>query len=104
MALRTKGRADEKEPIFRGADGRDPAGSREGDCGRGGQEESGQRANNLRVATHFAGLEPNDVKKLKALEAENAKLKKLLAERDLEIEAMREVNPYPSPCWRRRQV
>jgi transposase-like protein len=41
---------------------------------------------------HFAGLEPNDVKKLKALEAENAKLKKLLAERDLEIDAMREIN------------
>ena len=41
---------------------------------------------------HFAGLEPNDVRKLKALESENAKLKKLLAERDLEIDAMREVN------------
>lgn len=40
---------------------------------------------------HFAGLEPSDVKKLKALEGENAKLKKLLAERDLEIDAMREV-------------
>jgi putative transposase len=40
---------------------------------------------------HFAGLEPSDVKKLKALEAENAKLKKLLAERDLEIDSMREV-------------
>jgi putative transposase len=37
-------------------------------------------------------MEPSDVKKLKALEAENAKLKKLLAERDLEIDAMREVN------------
>ncbi len=40
---------------------------------------------------HFAGLEPSDVKKLKALEVENGKLKKLLAERDLEIDAMREV-------------
>lgn len=40
---------------------------------------------------HFAGLEPNDVRKMKALEAENSKLKKLLAERDLEIDAMREV-------------
>jgi len=40
---------------------------------------------------HFAGLEPSDVCKLKGLEAENAKLKKLLAERDLEIDAMREV-------------
>ena len=41
---------------------------------------------------HFAGLEPSDVKRLRALEAENAKLKKLLAERDLEIDAMRQVN------------
>ena len=41
---------------------------------------------------HFAGLEPSDVKKLKALETENAKLKRLLAERDLEIDLMREVN------------
>jgi len=40
---------------------------------------------------HFAGLEPSDVRKLKGLEAENAKLKKLLAERDLEIDAMKEV-------------
>ncbi len=40
---------------------------------------------------HFAGLGPNDVKKMKALEAENAKLKKLLAERDLELDAMKEV-------------
>jgi len=30
-------------------------------------------------------MEPSDVKKLKALEAEKAKLKRLLAERDLEI-------------------
>jgi putative transposase len=40
---------------------------------------------------HFAGLEPNDVRKMKTLEAESAKLEKLLAERDLEIDAMREV-------------
>jgi putative transposase len=41
---------------------------------------------------HFNGMEPADIKKLKVLEVENAKLKKLLAERDLEIDAMREVN------------
>lgn len=40
---------------------------------------------------HFAGLKPSDVRKLKGLKAESAKLKKLLAERDLEIVAMREV-------------
>lgn len=41
---------------------------------------------------HFNGLEPQDIKRLKALEVENAKLKKLLAERDLEIDLMREIN------------
>ena len=39
--------------------------------------------------TPFGQLEPTDVKALKALSAENAKLKKLLAERDLEIEVMK---------------
>lgn len=41
---------------------------------------------------HFAGMSPADVKRLKALESENAKLKRLLAERDLELDVMREVN------------
>ena len=41
---------------------------------------------------HFNGLQPSDLKRLKALEAENAKLKRLLAERDLELDVMREVN------------
>ena len=41
---------------------------------------------------HFAGLAPADMKRLKALELENAKLKRLLAERDLEVDVMREVN------------
>ena len=40
----------------------------------------------------FGGLEPVDVKRLRALEGENAKLKKLVAERDLEIEVMKEVS------------
>ena len=41
---------------------------------------------------HFVGVAPADVKRLKALELENAKLKRLLAERDLEVDLMREVN------------
>jgi putative transposase len=41
---------------------------------------------------HFARLAPADVKRLKALELENAKLMHLLAERDLEVDLMREVN------------
>ena len=39
----------------------------------------------------FGALEAVDVKRLRLLEQENAKLKKLLAERDLEIDVMREV-------------
>ena len=39
----------------------------------------------------FGKLEPADVKRLRQLEQENARLKKLVAERDLEIEVMREV-------------
>jgi len=40
---------------------------------------------------HFAGLDPADVKRLRQLEQENARLKKLVAERDLEIEVMKEI-------------
>ncbi len=39
----------------------------------------------------FGKLEAVDVKRLRQLELENAKLKKLVAERDLEIEVMKEV-------------
>ena len=39
----------------------------------------------------FGKLEPADVRRLRQLEQENLKLKKLVAERDLEIEVMREV-------------
>lgn len=39
----------------------------------------------------FGGFEPNDVRRLRRLETENARLKKLIAERDLEIEVMKEV-------------
>ena len=36
----------------------------------------------------FGGMQVDDVKRLKALEAENAKLKKLLAESMLDVEAL----------------
>ena len=39
----------------------------------------------------FGTIEASDVRRLKALEAENARLKKLVAERDLEIEVMKEI-------------
>ena len=39
----------------------------------------------------FGTIEARDVRRLKALETENARLKKLVAERDLEIEVMKEI-------------
>lgn len=40
----------------------------------------------------FGMLEPADVKRLRALEAENAKLKRMLAEREMSIETLKEIN------------
>ena len=39
----------------------------------------------------LGGFQASEVRRLKQLEAENARLKKLVAERDLEIEVMKEV-------------
>ena len=40
----------------------------------------------------FSGMTADEVKRLRQLEQENSRLKKLLAERDLEIEVMKEIS------------
>ena len=40
----------------------------------------------------FGSMTPDDAKRLRALEGENAKLKKLLADKLLELEVMRDIN------------
>ena len=40
----------------------------------------------------FGNMDVADTKRLKSLESENQKLKKLLAERDLEVEVLKEIN------------
>jgi len=40
----------------------------------------------------FGSMEVADTKRLKALEAENARLKRMVAERDLALEVMKEIN------------
>lgn len=47
---------------------------------------SGQAIYNWR--RHFGTLDPADIKGLRSLEGENAKLKRILAERDLEIDTL----------------
>jgi|SRR5450631_934156 transposase-like protein len=49
----------------------------------------------------FGQLEAVDVKRLRQLEAENARLKKVLAERVMDIEILREVLVHPGPPVRR---
>jgi putative transposase len=40
---------------------------------------------------HFGSLEPADVKRLRHLEQENGRLKRLVADRDLELEVLKEI-------------
>ena len=40
---------------------------------------------------HFGSLEPMDVKRLRQLEQENSRLKKMVADRDLEIDVLKEI-------------
>ncbi len=69
--------AHEEESIFRRTDGHDPAVS---------------DATIYAWRKHFGQMEAADVKRLKALELENSRLKKLLAERDLDLEILKEIN------------
>jgi putative transposase len=41
---------------------------------------------------HFGGLEPNDVKRMRQLEHENGRLKKLVADLTLDIDILKEVS------------
>ncbi len=40
---------------------------------------------------HFGTLEPADIKRLRHLEQENGRLKKIVADRDLEIDVLKEI-------------
>ena len=49
---------------------------------------------------HFGSLEPSDVKRLRQLEQENGRLKKMVADRDLEIDVLKEITR--KKWWRTR--
>lgn len=50
--------------------------------------------------TQFGSFQHDDMRRLKQLEQENARLKELIAERDLEIEVMKEIAQRNSwACW-----
>ncbi len=68
------------------------------------EQESGERTADVcrrhgisqgtfyKYKSKYGGMEPSDAKKLRALESENARLKKLLAEQMLDNAMLREVN------------
>jgi putative transposase len=45
-----------------------------------------------RWRNHYGGMKADAMKRLKELESENARLKKLLAEKELDIDLLKEVN------------
>ena len=45
-----------------------------------------------RWRNQYGGLKADDVKRLKELEAENARLKRIVADKELEIDALRETS------------
>ena len=55
------------------------------------QEAWVQRSELLRLEGKFGGMNVSDAQRLKTLEPENGKLKRLLANSMLEVDAMREV-------------
>ena len=52
---------------------------------------------------HFGSLEPSDVKRLRQLEQENGRLKKMVADRDLEIDVLKEITRKNGGARVRRQ-
>ena len=53
---------------------------------------------------HFGSLEPADVKRLRQLEQENGRLKKMVADRDLEIDVLKEITRSVRPPRVRRAL
>ena len=51
---------------------------------------------------HFGTLEPADVKRLRQLEQENGRLKKMVADQDLEIDVLKEITRKKSTGMPRR--
>jgi len=86
------GVSDEEGKVFGRADGSDPAGSRFRDGGRFGKKHGVSEQTIYLSRKRFGQLEARDVRRLRQLEQENARFKRLVAERVLELEVMKEIN------------
>ena len=86
------GGTNEAVAVHGGADHRDPegAGGRDTSCGAVPQAWH-ERCDVLHVEEQYGGLEVSEAKRLRALEAENAKLKRLLADAMLDNAALKDL-------------
>jgi hypothetical protein len=83
---------DAQEQIQRREDGPDHPRGRQGSRRGRGEEARRQRPDHLPVATTVRTMGVDDAKRLKSLEQENLKLKKLLVDRMLDIEVLKDIN------------
>lgn len=77
--------------VFGKADGFDPTESGPGAVTAAAKRHEVSVQTICMRRTRFGGGQPHHVRRLKELEPENARLRKLVAERDLEIEVVKEV-------------
>jgi putative transposase len=89
----TEGRSRyEAQALHRGADHRHPQGPRSGRQGVGCDRQHGISEQSFyRWKSKFGGMEVSEAKRLKEVEAENARLKKLLAEAELDKAMLKDV-------------
>ena len=57
-----------------------------------------------RWRAQYGGMTADDVKRLKELEAENARLKRIVADQVLEVVALKEISGWRDRCRSRRRV
>jgi transposase-like protein len=92
MALAERRGAHEKEQVHGRADGRDPAGADRGTMSEVARKHKVSEQTLYGWRKKYGELEPTDVKRLRQLEAENAKLKRMVAEREMAIDTLKEIN------------
>jgi len=90
--VRTTNRTDEEEPVFGRADREDRARISQNRVFLRHRKMYKISENTIYIwRRKYGGMEPNQVSEMKKLAQENACLKRLLAERALEIDVMKEV-------------
>ncbi|SPB19020.1 transposase A [Caballeronia novacaledonica] len=81
-----------KEPIHGRTDRHDAARGGQTSVAEVGKKHGISEQTIYNWRQHFDGMKAAGVKRLKQLEQENARLNKIAAERDLELDVMREIN------------